>query len=213
MPELYSKYLGILAYSEALHWQRMAWQLAYEEEFYSILALEHYAVITTGQNSPYSEILMPLESITNRGFEWIQARRGGQASLHNPGQLVIYPIFRLRAFHLGLKDYISLLLKTTADSLRRLGIHCEVDNCKQVGAYTNRGKIAFIGLKIEKGVCLHGISINISNALEDFSLIRSCGVKNAPMDRVLNYCDSNPQSFYDFWYHDFKKNLLGKLSR
>lgn len=184
---LRAQYLGRLSYEEALQWQKIAWKNAYQYEFESILGLEHFPVISLGNSAGFSEIVSNMDELIKSGFEVCKSQRGGQATLHNPGQLVIYPILKVKSYAKGVKEYVQLLLECTQKCLQDYGLDCSMDLC-QPGVYTETGKIAFVGLKIDRGISYHGISINIANQLEDFSYIKSCGLEGARLDRLANHC-------------------------
>ena len=112
--------------------------------------------------------------------------RGGLATVHAEGQLVIYPILNLRELNLGVRDYVCLLLKTTSDLLTSLGIESFIDE-NSVGVFTKTGKIAFCGVQVKNGVSQHGISLNVRNDLTLFNSIRSCGITRPTFDRLCEH--------------------------
>ncbi len=141
--------------------------------------------------------------------------RGGFATIHSPGQLVIYPMIDLRNFDLGIKKFIDILFLTTQDILRFYGV-TSFFNIQRPGLYTERGKISFVGIKVDQGIVRHGISINISNDLELFKLIRSCGISCQAHDRVSNYFLKEPfpmEDLFQKWVEAFKINLDFNISK
>lgn len=145
-----------------------------------ILGCEHNDVITLGRRAENSEIYR------NDILPVIRSSRGGLATIHSSGQLVIYPHLNLRAHDLSVRGYVELLLKTTQGLLQLYGVSSEVD-LKQVGLYTKLGKIAFCGIQIKDRMTMHGISLNVFNDLELFKLISPCGLANSEMDRLQNH--------------------------
>jgi lipoate-protein ligase B len=120
------------------------------------------------------------------GVEIVEVDRGGQATLHNPGQLVIFPVLDVR--RLGARVWVESLARAT----QRLAWECGAQVLKydplKPGLYDEHGaKVAAIGVRIRHGVSTHGIALNISNDLNDFSWIRACGRVGAPMAHLKAY--------------------------
>ncbi len=166
-----------------------------------MLGLEHPAVITLGRRADLNEV-------HHTKIPVIKATRGGLATLHSEGQLVIYPILLLARFKLGVRDYVHTLLQATENVFLLLNLKTYKDDLN-IGLYTERGKIAFCGLEIKNGISQHGISINISNDLSLFDNIISCGFQKPDLDRLNHYrTDVGLRQFYDLWVSEFSKLLL-----
>ncbi len=167
-----------------------------------IFGLEHPTVITLGKRGSLSLDV----NVSEEEIQVVEIDRGGQATLHSPGQLVIYPILNLRRLNLGVREYVETLEKVTIHSLKQLGIAAERGH--QPGVFTPNGKIAFVGVRIRRGISSHGISINFSNDLNLFQNIRSCGVQNASFDRVYNYhTDFKIHDFFENWQNLFRQAI------
>lgn len=159
-----------------------------------VLGLEHPAVMTLGYRArAENEILNQLVSIPV-----VRATRGGLATVHSEGQLVIYPILDLREQRLGVRSFVELLLAITKDVLQGFGIEAELDQ-EKIGLYTRQGKIAFCGLQIKNGISLHGLSINMTNDLTLFEQIMACGVQKQKMDCTGHYLNIEKQIFFQKW--------------
>ena len=152
-----------------------------------IMGFEYPSTITLGIRSHTGvDLLKPVETLKGRGLSIVSTDRGGQATIHSPGQLVIYPVLPLRVWNLAVKDYVGLLMETTSIWLSHYGV--EARCCKEYpGVFTQKGKIAFIGIGIRKGVSFHGLSINVSNDLSLFSVIKVCGVHRMALDSMVPY--------------------------
>lgn len=173
----------------------------------AVLAYEHPKVITLGVRSSDKDLLQTNSFYNDNQIEILEVNRGGEATFHNPGQLVIYPILHLPSLGLRVKDYICVLQKTTYAALKAYGVEA-FGQGEEPGVYTNNGKIAFIGVKVSHGVCYHGISININNELKDFDAIQSCGVTNQKLDRLANYKPNmTPHSFFGLWFEKFLASI------
>src|SRR5205085_2835772 len=95
------------------------------------------------------------------------------------GQLVSYPIIRLADHGLSVSSYVHRLEKIAIATLADLGIEAAADT-KAVGVWTEdpeaRAKICAIGVRIRKGISLHGLALNVTTDLRFFDLIVPCGL-------------------------------------
>jgi lipoyl(octanoyl) transferase len=164
-----------------------------------IIGLEHPAVVTLGYRASASD-----EIYDSCKLPLVRIGRGGLATVHAEGQLVIYPVLNLRELGLGVRDYVMLLLETIKELLARYQVDSFVDE-KAVGLYTEKGKIAFCGIQIKNGVTQHGLSLNVNNDLKLFSEIRSCGVSHSQFDSLF---ESNVKvslkDLYSEWIEIFR---------
>lgn len=165
-----------------------------------ILAYEYLPVVTLGRR------LKKDDFVSSPFFDVVETQRGGEATYHNPGQLVIYPILKLRDWNLGVRNYVCLLEKVSIELLESHGL-----NLKRIesapGLYTDEGKILSIGLRVKSGVSTHGISININNDLQEFKKLTLCGTQSPAVDRLANYKSLGTQEVYSQWIEIFKKHL------
>jgi lipoate-protein ligase B len=178
-----------------------------------VFGLEHSpGVVTLGKRGrPGDDLPMGAELIEKRGLELRESPRGGQATLHSPGQLVIYPCLHLGRLGLGVRHYVDLLQDATAEYLREKAIETE-RGTDEPGLYTAHGKIAFFGIKVSRGIASHGIAINVANDLSLFGLIRSCGKDAESFDRVANYLPrETPESAFTSWRRHFRTALSREL--
>lgn len=129
------------------------------------------------------DLIYSPEECQKQGMEVVSVRRGGQATLHSPGQLVIYPVLDLLKWKIKLKDFLDHLQKITIQTLQELGVEVFREE-KFAGLLTSRGKIAFFGVHVCRGVSQHGLAINVCNDLTLFDSIKSCGKKNRPHDSL-----------------------------
>ena len=140
-----------------------------------LLLVEHRSVITIGRFGNVSNILYPEQYLNERGIVIHKASRGGDVTFHGPGQLVGYPIINLRGFKLGIRSYVRLLEETIIGVLRDFDIVAERRE-KYPGVWVGREKIASIGIQVSRHTTMHGVALNVSNDLDNFSLIVPCGI-------------------------------------
>ena len=130
--------------------------------------LEHPSVITTGI-SAQADGVQP-----NAPYPVVASNRGGQATCHNPGQLVAYFLVDIRKRALTIRSFVSLLERSIITLLAGFGLRATTTHGAH-GVYVNQEKIASIGLRVSHGCTSHGISINIDNDLSIFNHIHPCG--------------------------------------
>ena len=143
----------------------------------TLLLLEHAAVYTAGRRSPPEHILGPLPA------PLVETDRGGQITYHGPGQLVGYPIVGLTALGLGPKAYVCALEAALEAALAALGVESHTEE-GLTGVWTARGKIAAIGVRITRGVAMHGFALNVSTDLGAYASIVPCGIDDRPVTSV-----------------------------
>lgn len=203
------QYSGLIAYQVGLRQQQQSFQLVQDNGRPVLLGCEHYPVITLGHRARgEAELMASLSEFKDRGIEICQTDRGGQATLHSPGQLVIYPIIPIRDYQIGVREYVECLQNTTIETLKLLKVQAFAT--AESGVFTDKGKLAFVGIRVEKGITRHGLSLNVSNNLELFQMIRSCGVTNRPIDALSEqgvYLD--PKEVFDLWAQVFITELIG----
>ena len=165
-------------------------------------------VISLGLRADKSDRLKTDKELKSEGFSIIKVRRGGQTTLHSPGQLIIYPVIHLRSIGFRVKDFIVSLQNITQIFLKDLEIETKKGE-DFAGLYTKKGKIAFFGIHVSKGVSQNGLSLNLNNDLNLFQNIKSCGELNRPHDKISNYQHSflNKKKLFSHWCHIAKKEL------
>ncbi len=139
-----------------------------------IICTEHQPVYTLGRHG-HEENLLRLPA----GVECIRIDRGGDITWHGEGQLVVYPIVSLHRLRLGVKQYVERLEQAVIDTLAHYGVRGErVEGATGVwlGKGTSRErKICAIGVKVSRGVTMHGLALNVSNSLAPYAAINPCG--------------------------------------
>jgi len=141
----------------------------------TLLLLEHPPVITLGRRGSLQDVYLSEEALNARGIEVASTTRGGLVTYHGPGQLVGYPIIRLRALNLTVPCYVRALELAIIAALRESNVDAFIDQ-HHIGVWTSQGKIAAIGVAQRHGVTLHGFAINLQPDLTHFQLINPCGI-------------------------------------
>jgi lipoate-protein ligase B len=138
-----------------------------------IFVTSHRPVISLGRRASFADLRVSPEILAARGVGLERVTRGGLATAHGPGQLVIYPVVRLRG---GVVAHVARLGSTVADWLRSLGIADAVYSREHVGVLAGGKKVAAIGVHVARGVAIHGLALNLgAEVLPVFALCVPCG--------------------------------------
>lgn len=172
---------GLMPYRQALTLQQQLCQQRQADQIGNVaLLVEHPAVITLGVRQKENRLLTDETELSRRGIEVVSIRRGGAATAHNPGQIVCYPIIKLKSIGLGVTDYVHRLEDAGIVLLRHFGLESGTRKGFP-GIWVVDRKIASIGVQVQKWVTLHGIAINICNDLSIFEVIVPCGLDGVRM--------------------------------
>ena len=148
-----------------------------------LLVTEHPSVITLGARPCWTDIKTPLESLKANGIAFAHTDRGGSATAHEEGQLVVYPLMRLNRGEKPSVSVKTLVWKLEEAMIRTCsfwGISCTRDP-RYPGIWVADRKIGSIGLRVDRNVTRHGIALNITNSMETFRHITPCGITGAKM--------------------------------
>ena len=168
--------LGRIPYAPALEMQRrLHARVAAGELPDLLLLLEHDHVITLGKRGSDADVLADTETLAGLGIEVIATDRGGEATYHGPGQLVGYPIVNLRGGIGGALRYVTALESALVATLAQFGIRGESES-RPTGVWVGDAKIAAIGVKISRGVSMHGFALNVSTDTGYFEHLVPCGI-------------------------------------
>lgn len=148
-----------------------------------LLLLEHPTVVTLGRNTKAASLPIPPDQLRARGLEVFEVERGGDVTLHAPGQLVGYPIFHLEGHRPDLHWYLRQVEAALIAALLPFGIPAE-RSAGQTGVWTRGRKIASIGIHVKQWVTFHGFALNVTTALDLFDLIVPCGLHGVSMTSV-----------------------------
>ena len=140
----------------------------------TLLLLEHEAVYTAGARTARHE--RPVD-----GTPVVDVDRGGKITWHGPGQLVGYPLVRLPE-PVDVVAHVRRLEDLLIEVIRTFGVAGErVDG--RSGVWVERAgsleKVAAIGVRVQRGVTMHGFALNCDNSLEPFRSIIPCGIADA----------------------------------
>ena len=189
--------LGRIPYADAMRLQDDLVEARLREDIPdTLLLLEHHPVITLGRRGSLSDVYLPEAELACRGIAVERTTRGGLVTYHGPGQLVGYPIVRLRPRGLNVPCYVRALELAIIAALAEMGIQARLDE-DHIGVWTERGKIAAIGVAQRHGVTLHGFAVNLQPDLGHFALINPCGIADLGVTSVAELL-GQPVDLADF---------------
>ena len=138
-----------------------------------LVLLEHPPVYTAGRRTDPSHLLMASADIERMGAELQEVDRGGSVTFHGPGQLVGYPIVDLGHAPdvVGyLRDVEECIIRAGAD----LGV--QLGRNRDTGVWAGDRKVCAIGVRVSRGVTLHGFALNCTTDLSWYGAIVPCGL-------------------------------------
>ena len=175
--ELTAFWFGRVDYEVAWKWQRDRHRLRTQELCGdSVALLEHPATYTLGRRTVEDDVVYGARERAARGISLYRVDRDGRATYHGPGQVVGYPILGLGSRYdvlAYLRGLEAALIATVAD----LGVEAERDP-RHTGVWVGGNKIAAIGVKVTRGVTMHGFALNVTTDLEMYEGIVPCGIQD-----------------------------------
>ncbi len=156
-----------------------------------LVLVEHPPVITMGKNSNEKFLLAGEAWLSKLGVTIYRSDRGGEATAHNPGQLVVYPVIPLPLFGLGARAYIHRLEAAVIHTLAAFGVtsHRDPDH---PGVWVGNNKICAVGTRIKDRATMHGIALNVENDLGIFGLIVPCGITGRSVISLAQILGASP---------------------
>jgi lipoate-protein ligase B len=144
----------------------------------TILLVEHPPTLTLGRRGVRADIRWSDAHLAAQGVAVCETPRGGQVTLHAPGQLVAYPIVRIG---FRVRAHITRLGEVARGLLEDLGVTGAEFRIDHPGVWVGPRKIASIGVHVSRGVTVQGIAINFGVDPQLFSALVSCGMPDVQM--------------------------------
>jgi lipoate-protein ligase B len=167
----------------------------------ALLLSEVAPVITVGRRAAPTDLLIPKELLTRAGVEVVPTDRGGLATWHGPGQWVLFAVDsleRLTGDRRGVRKAVDALLGVALEVGKAYDSSAEIRSGAEMGVWTRKGKFAALGVHIDHGVLLHGLSINGFKTETSFMGLRPCGL-DLPVDYLIHErIKDHPSEFEDF---------------
>ncbi len=181
--------IGTMPYSEAWAYQVEIHALVVAgDRPPTLLLVEHPPVVTLGKNAGSRYLRRPREWYAQNGIDLHQVDRGGDVTVHNPGQLVGYPIFPVGRRVRELFHRLELAIIQVAASY---GIDAGTQE-NLAGVWCGNDKLCAMGIAVRKRVSLHGFALNVHNDLQCFEMIVPCGIENKGTTSLATLLGNDP---------------------
>lgn len=160
-----------------------------------LLLLEHEPCITMGRGAHADNLLVSEAALAELGVSLHRSDRGGDVTLHAPGQLVAYPIVNLNHGRKDVRRYVNAL----TDCMRALVAPYGVDAGtipNMIGLWADAAtparwpghqlahapqKLGAVGVRISRWITMHGFALNLTTDMRLFRLIVPCGIRDYPV--------------------------------
>lgn len=181
--------LGLVPYDDAWALQRETARRRISGELAedTLLLVQHPPVITLGRSTKPGNLLATPEFLASQGVLLREVERGGDVTVHEPGQLVAYPIVDLKQHRRDLHWYLRQVEEAIIRALASLGLDSE-RQAGQTGVWREGRKLASIGVHAKDWVTWHGVALNVENDLRTFAHVVPCGISDVVMTTVAAEC-------------------------
>jgi len=171
-----------------------------------VLLLEHEPVITLGRGAKPENLLASPLQLKELGVDVEETGRGGDITLHAPGQLIAYPIVDLNPDRRDVRKYVKALTETMRTLVSTYGIDggtvekliglwidpSKLDSWSGEENVANPMKIGAIGVRISRWITQHGFALNLTTDLSYFNLIVPCGIQEHGVCSVESLSGKKP---------------------
>ncbi len=160
------EWLGRADYAEVYARQLAERERVWAGEGGTIFLCEHPPVITLGRSAKRENVLAPGDVPT------VQIERGGDVTYHGPGQLMVYPVVRVRR---GVVDFLQRIADALASACAELGVPGAAFRREPTGLWLGDTKLAACGIHVARGVSIHGYALDVDTPDDMWRRIRPCG--------------------------------------
>lgn len=177
--------LGLVDYDEAWALQKTtaAARISGEEPDDVLLIVQHPPVVTLGRSTKPGHLLASPAMLSANGVTLRDVERGGDVTVHEPGQLVVYPIIDLKQHTQDLHWYLRQVEEAVIRALATFGLSTGRQP-GQTGVWRDGRKLASIGVHARDWVTWHGVALNVENDLRTFDFVVPCGIAGVQMTTV-----------------------------
>ncbi len=204
---MHALWLGTRPYGEMYELQLSLHEHVRQAPYDLLLLLEHEPCITFGRGAHDDNLLASESVLDELGVAIHKTDRGGDVTLHAPGQLVAYPIVNLNHGRKDVRRYVNTLSETMGALVKPYGIGTGTLP-KMIGLWTDAAhldtwpgfeqalaphKLGAIGVRISRWVTMHGFALNLTTDMSLFRLIVPCGISELPVASVQSLTQHAPE--------------------
>jgi len=157
----------------------------------AILFSEVAPVITAGSRTPEADFIASGDELRGRGVDLYHTDRGGLATYHGPGMWLVFAVDsleRMTGDRRGVRAAVEGLLACAVMVCREFGVDAWPGEGARSGLWCPGGKLASLGIRIEKGIVLHGFALNVFRTPGSFYGIRPCGMEASAIAYLAEQC-------------------------
>lgn len=208
------KYLGLIPYVEALNlMEQLHTEVANSPKHEGfLLVLQHPPTVTMGKRELLSDMKIPPEELKYKGVYYHKIDRGGSVTVHEPGQIVIYPIINLDYSKHTIRSFVTALEQAMIETCAHYDVLASRDKIN-AGVWVEKNKVGAVGIRVLNKVTKHGLAFNVINNLDTFSYIVPCGLRERGVINLMNLIKNtdNIENLENF-YHKTEKLLANNVS-
>lgn len=177
--------LGLISVTDALarQQQRQRQLLLQPGGREALLLMQHPPCYTMGRGSSAVHLRHGAQGLPHPLH---RIDRGGEATHHCPGQLVLWPVLNLQRHTPDLHWYLRRLEAVVLEVLAALGLPGERQS-GLTGVWCGGRKVAAMGIGCRRWITRHGLSINVDCSLQGFDAIVPCGLRDHAVGRLLDW--------------------------
>jgi lipoyl(octanoyl) transferase len=139
------------------------------------MLLEHPPTYTLGRRTRPGDLVYGPRRLAERGIAVFEVDRGGRTTCHAPGQLVGYPIMALGERY-DVLGYLRTIEEAVIRTVAEYGVVAHRDP-EHTGVWVGDEKLCAIGVKVTRGITMHGFALNVTTDLSYFEGIVPCGIE------------------------------------
>jgi lipoyl(octanoyl) transferase len=205
--DLHGVWLGRRAYDETYHLQNALLEKRRSGEIGNVvLLLEHEPTITSGRSAHPENVRASTAGLAARNVHLQLTNRGGDVTVHAPGQLVAYPILELPSSQRDVRKYVRGLAQVMRRLVARHGIDAgsidayiglwadaaSITHWPGAEAAERPVKLGAIGVRISRWITMHGFALNYTTDMSLFDLVVPCGIRALGVASVEQLTGTSP---------------------
>ncbi len=153
----------------------------------TLFMVEHPPTLTIGRRGRREDVLWSDDQLESAGMSVCETPRGGEVTLHAPGQLVAYPVVQIGR---QIRAHIVCLAEVSMELFAELGVTgCEF-RMEHPGVWRGSTKMASIGIHVSRGITVQGISMNLDVEPSMFGALVSCGMPSIEMTSAAHLVEA-----------------------
>lgn len=141
------------------------------------------------------DLLVSRSRLAEEGIALTRSVRGGGITYHWPGQVVCYPVIKLRASEMDIPGYMKKLEQVAMEALGRFGVHAtrRRGQAAYIGLWHEGAKVVSMGVRVSNGVTSFGFAINLEGDHTPSKYVRPCGLEGVKLVTLQDILGTAPK--------------------